>query len=542
MGGALMQLVAYGAQDIYLSGNPQITFFKVVYKRHTNFSMESIQQTIIGTNEISTTEKKGEVKVSRNGDLIGKIYLEIKSNSSTAITTNGFNLISEVELEIGGQKIDKHTSEWLKIWCELSTDSSKSNGLKSMIGHDNWGSTDYNNNIGVNCAYVPLQFWFCRNPGLYLPLIALQYHDVKLKFVFGICNTSANVNVWIDYIFLDSDERRRFAQISHEYLIEQVQYKSYNSKSGEHQLIFNHPVKEIIWTSISNYGKCNILLNGKDRFQKQAMEYFQLRQPYDHHTAVPSQNLPGSVNSDYYNGTIENFKGSEISTIYTGLAIFLVKIGSDATNFASDNNLIYITDGVDDSSWGFSNDFFNIINEPYKLIIENNNIEDYLSSSNTFNSNDNEPDIVTVFYDNNFRYHEGDVLYLYDNTNLTSEFHTIKKVINFIIDYDTVINISFIQFYNRPSYSSVENNDYSLLPLYSNYNHEAYTSDLSSKINVYSFALKPEQHQPSGTCNFSRLHNASINFELDPGVLNIYATNYNVLRIMSGMSGLLYSK
>ncbi len=129
-----MQLVAYGAQDIYLTGNPQITFFKVVYRRHTNFSMETIEQTIQGAS--TTAGGNGTVTISRNGDLVSSVYV----TSSTGGISHGSAIISEVELEIGGQRIDRQYEEWNDIWNELSTPASKSLGLKSMIcdiGHSN---------------------------------------------------------------------------------------------------------------------------------------------------------------------------------------------------------------------------------------------------------------------------------------------------------------------------------------------------------------------------------------------------------------------
>jgi hypothetical protein len=147
---------------------------------------------------------------------------------------------------------------------------------------------------GPGLVQVPLNFWFCRNPGLALPLIALQYHEVKIKLTWG---TAANVGatatckVMCDYIYLDTDERRRFAQVSHEYLIEQLQKQSADT-SGSVKLNFNHPVKELIWTSAATnaYGNAQLKLNGHDRFSSQEEEYFQLRQPFDYHTAVPRQN------------------------------------------------------------------------------------------------------------------------------------------------------------------------------------------------------------------------------------------------------------
>ena len=183
MGGGLMQLVAYGAQDIYLTGNPQITFFKVVYRRHTNFSMECIQQTINGTSTISSSAGNGTVTISRNGDLVSKVW--VRCDQDTANGINGDKLVSQVECEIGGQLIDKQNEEWLQIWAELTTPESKAEGYKYLTG----GFTNTlvsGANTSQQSIMVPLQFWFCRNPGLALPLIALQYHEVKLKFTWGI--------------------------------------------------------------------------------------------------------------------------------------------------------------------------------------------------------------------------------------------------------------------------------------------------------------------------------------------------------------------
>ena len=262
MGGGLMQLVAYGAQDIYLTGNPQITFFKVVYRRHTNFSMECIQQTIDGTSTLGTSETSGVVTISRNGDLLSKVYVRCDANDGSDVV-QGDELISKVECEIGGQLIDRQNNEWMKLWAELTIPASKAEGYKYMthsFHHDILigGTTGGHNQ--QDC-WIPLYFWFCRNPGLALPLIALQYHEVKLKFTWGASalaskdgsahGTHPTCEVWCDYIYLDTDERRRFAQVSHEYLIEQVQNQGASS-SATVDLNFNHPVKELIWTTAGN--------------------------------------------------------------------------------------------------------------------------------------------------------------------------------------------------------------------------------------------------------------------------------------------------
>jgi hypothetical protein len=390
MGGGLMQLVAYGAQDIYLTGNPQITFFKVVYRRHTNFAMESIEQTFNGTPGFG---RKVSCTISRNGDLIHRCYLKVSLKNAVVVSGGvlsspleknvvnfaGQALMKSVEVEIGGQRIDKHYSNWLHIWNELTQESGKVNGYNKMTSE---GFTDADSE--VTTYYVPLQFWFCRNPGLALPLIALQYHEVKINIEFASKTTIHEqgqaepefntASLFVDYIYLDTDERRRFAQVSHEYLIEQLQFTGEESVVGGKtnlnvKLNFNHPCKELVWVvhnngtdwhNFTNENKPSVVngklqLNGHDRFSLRDGAYFTHVQPYQHHSNVPE----------------------------------------------------------------------------------------------------------------------------------------------------------------------------------------------NKSINVYSFGLKPEEHQPSGTCNMSRIDNATLQLQLSTGggekKMYVYATNYNVLRIMSGMGGLAYS-
>jgi len=183
--------------------------------------------------------------------------------------------------------------------------------------------------------YVPLQFWFCRNPGLALPLIALQYHEVKINITFAAAtvigkggagaqpsgagdNASiTSASLWVDYIYLDTDERRRFAQVSHEYLIEQLQFTGVEKAkaNGSHRLNFNHPVKELIWVNnshntlasptqdpVTNWnthvavGDCKLQLNGHDRMAARDGSYFSLVQPYQHHTNVPASSASSNIN------------------------------------------------------------------------------------------------------------------------------------------------------------------------------------------------------------------------------------------------------
>jgi hypothetical protein len=312
MGGGLMQLVAYGAQDIYLTGNPQITFWKVVYRRHTNFARESIEQTWDGS---ATANGRCSATISRNGDLLSRCYLEVVGTSQANTNGNnpGCSFIQSLEVQIGGQQIDKHTGKWMEAWAEL-TEPNPMGTVEIQVAENASGNgTLFQNMSGMGGVvggssvagrfHVPLQFWFCRNPGLALPLIALQYHEVKIimehmiatVFASGISNS-----LWCEYIYLDTDERRRFAQVSHEYLIEQVQSQDLANASGSQDLILNHPVKELIWTTsegantavtatslvpvvTSLAGTFQLKLNGHDRFAARDYTYFSRVQVYEHH-------------------------------------------------------------------------------------------------------------------------------------------------------------------------------------------------------------------------------------------------------------------
>jgi len=348
MGGGLMQLVAYGAQDIYLTGQPQITFFKSVYRRHTNFAVESILQTINGS---SNAGSQFSVTISRNGDLLSDVYIQLPATLSNYSKWGGYaqlgsyerlKLIDYAELEIGGQVINKVYGDWMRVWSELAIRkmNSSADPLASCL---NLTSTSSNvNEIGADNIYIPLQFWFSRNPGLAIPLIALQYHEVKLniRFKTGYHDTSAAIGtgpityeesgftanfatarVYADYIYLDTTERRQFAQNAHEYLIEQQQTQTDIVRVGSNtlRLNFNHPVKYITWyidnpnniintgsssveltNSYLPYKSAKIVLNGTDRFTERERKYFSTYQVYQYwptNSYFPDYNCNYETNS-----------------------------------------------------------------------------------------------------------------------------------------------------------------------------------------------------------------------------------------------------
>ena len=384
-----MQLVAYGAQDVYLTGNPQITFFKVVYRRHTNFSMESIEQTFNGTVGFG---KKVTCTISRNGDLVNQIVLQAVLQADVAGATNnwvadaGNRLVETCSVEIGGQQIDKHYALWLHIWTELTVPEGKRSGLSEMLG----GVGVQTDATAARTIYVPLRFWFCRNPGLALPLIALQYHEVKINIEFASradCSvtfdpvdataadtastmTSADVtaSLWVDYIYLDTEERRRFAQVSHEYLIEQVQHTGAEpAAGGGHRLNFNHPCKELIWVtqapvavasswdSFTANSNSKLQLNGHDRMASRPGDYFSLVQPYQFHTRVPVS-TDGSLNINVYSFALKpedhqpsgtcNFSRIDNATLTTNYVLGGLPTDANLYVFAVNYNVLRIMGGM----------------------------------------------------------------------------------------------------------------------------------------------------------------------------------------------------
>ncbi|ORZ29943.1 large eukaryotic DNA virus major capsid protein-domain-containing protein [Catenaria anguillulae PL171] len=346
--GGLLQLVASGTQDVYLTSKPQITFFRVLYRRHTNFAMESMEQTLTGTADFG---RKVSCLVARNGDLLHKAYLHIELPALTADNSQhvawtrniGHVLLDEISVEIGGSVVDKHYGIWYTIWNELTQAAEKEDGYSVMIGNTTALTTPAAT-IPAATLYVPLIFWWNRNPGLALPLIALLHHDVKINISFrpfrecysqynastgavvddalNVSPSLVDVKLFIDYIFLDAAERKMFASKAHEYLIEQLQYvgsTSYSNSVVREKISFSHPCKELVWViqpraNVSNgrnrwtdfttsgasgtpYAGGDPLVDAKiqlgahDRISTRKAGYFNLVQPYYHHSRMPATGI-----------------------------------------------------------------------------------------------------------------------------------------------------------------------------------------------------------------------------------------------------------
>ena len=527
-----MQLVAYGAQDVYLTGNPQITFWKVTYRRHTNFAMESIEQTFNGQADFG---RRVTCTISRNGDLAYRTYLQVTlpeigqglGNGGTGavharwLDFPGEQLISQVEVEIGGQRIDRQYGDWMHIWNQLTLSKEQESGYYQMVGQtsqltyltdpsfsDIAGPCATAGSIGQTCEprkalpettlYVPFQFWYCRNPGLALPLIALQYHEVKINLDLrpideclyavnqradcGPCVNSPKVtaayqqslvaaSLYVDYVFLDTDERRRMAQNPHEYLIEQLQFtgdESVGSSSNKIKLNFNHPCKELVWVvqRDANVNYCESLTCNKDLYQLFGAQPFNYTDDLD--VLRPSL-------LDFTNVAAAQ-AGSFISSDLTG------------TGSACHDDMFQDVDAFG-SSFGQTGQSTTTVTDPMAFVVSETALNMHCWGQNP---------VVTAK----------------------------------------------LQLNGQDRFSEREGTYFDLVQPY-----QHHTRNPSTGINVYSFALRPEEHQPSGTCNFSRIDNATLQLVLsnqtvggtETAKVRVYAVNYNVLRVMSGMGGLAYS-
>jgi hypothetical protein len=539
MGGGLMQLVAYGAQDVYLTGSPQITFFKIIYRRHTNFSVEPIPQTFTGNSDFGRTVT---CTINRNGDLITNMYTMINLRTVTASANGdkwgyvrrlGLAIVQHYKIEIGGSKIDEQYGDWLNIWWELSHKVGQERGFARMVGDVPELTTIDASEKPAYTLYVPLQFWFNRHNGLALPLIALQYHDVRVTIDFRQASQCVNIatgsdepsvsmaeaSLIIDYVYLDSEERKRFAQASHEYLIEQLQFtgsETLTSTNNKYRLNFNHPCKFLVWAPhLEKYAT-------RTEFVVYGQDWEAARERFAKHLWLSTRDgLQGEAGawaivtdtSSTNNEIISPVGHLGNETLVKAQLVFSSYMDSGSTESVSIENVVILENNL--TMYHMSLDVASLVAE---FSDNSDSMEAYLNS-------------VSVTVQDHFNY--GNYL---DATN--NPVSSAKLQLN-----------GSDRFQERDGY-------------YFNYVQpfQHFSNTPADGVNVYSFALKPEDHQPSGTCNFSRIDNATLQVKLgldnqpadntystnfiganSNSLLNIYAFNYNVLRVMSGMAGTAYS-
>ena len=475
-GGGLMQLVAYGAQDVYLTGQPKVTFFQATYKRHTNFAQECVQQTVNGAGGNGGVYS---VTLSRSGDLVGDMFMVMTPTQSSAAqltsTNTNFDMnwvaeraVERVELYIGGQLIDKHQQTWFRLYAEVFLDDTK------KMDYGRLTSSSIVNNVGTTSqgkVYLPLLFFFNRNPGLFLPLIALQYHEVRIDFVLSQYYSSYfgnnPIEVWANYMYLDTNERDRFAKNDHEYLIEQVQHIAPDAVGASSEnapsiirLNFNHPVKELIWCYVNNQTSPTTNLNAMWNFSSSTANV---------NVTVNPQTLPQN--------------GMNLLPNQVGVPRLYVP------PILSSN--LYLTSALGSTT------------------AQTISLQSNVLTGNVFWIESGLPNYGTA--NTTYGYEVGPL-------------HKFKLMLN-----------GTDRFVEQPG------------KYFNQYQPYVYhTGAPYPGVYVYSFALKPEEQQPSGTCNFSRIDMAQVAVSLKSGMGNnlsqkMFAVNYNVLKIASGLGGLVFS-
>ena len=551
----------------------------MTYRRYTNFAIESIEQTFNGQADFG---RRVQCTISRNGDLAYRTYLQVTlpeinqlmgiASFSAGVGTGvyarwldfpGEQLIAQVEVEIGGQRIDRQYGDWMHIWNQLTMTSEQERGYFKMIGNTTQltfitdpsfsevdGPCDSlaprqvcapRNALPETTLYIPLQFWFCTNPGLALPLIALQYHEVKINLdirpidecLWAVTTLSCQssdgqqmapgrpvpaaiaynqslvaASLYVDYVFLDTDERRRFAQNPHEYLITQLQFtgdESVGSSSNKIKLNFNHPVKELIWVvqPDQNVDYCSSLVCDALLFKVLGA------QPFNYTDAIDA--LPNAIHA---------FGGPS-------------SIAQDSRAYIDAQGLFQDAGALDyDIPSGFTG-YWHGPSNPYNQPNLGGPAPDYTNVAGL--SPDEQAALAAL------------------QNGPHMENSTVSDAGTFVL-CETSLDLhcwgqnpvvtAKLQLNGQDRFSEREGTYFSWVQPY-----QSHTRNPDEGINVYSFALRPEEHQPSGTCNFSRIDNATLQLVLSNATVEgtktakvrVYATNYNVLRIMSGMGGLAYS-
>ena len=514
MTGALLQLVSYGVQDLYLSGNPQITLFKTNYKRHTNFAVEIMKLPVTGNINFSNTLT---CKIPMQGDLVTKMYLKINvsgtsgSNGKWAFSDKlGYSLIDYVSFLINGTSIDKQYGEWLNIWNEMFRNPEHDRGHDIMLGNTGSATTLSSSDKSVT-LYIPLKFFFNRHNGLALPIIALQNSSVRLDIKLNsarVCyvneyqyytgsefsNTSVTLTVsspelFVNYVFLDTDERKRFSRYRHEYLIEQVQRSGSsiivaNTLTYNYDLILNHPCKAIFWV----FKRDN--LNDGSRYLSQTDLTTATKRLVLAYTDFSSAYAIGE-----YLTAVSDVSSTLQAIIENTYAISAIASESAATLATIECQTLLTPAQMSSATWALD-----------------------LGSTATRNTGTTNPGNVAfdvaMYQSMNFS--------LYNN-------YTGQPMQSCVLKLN-----------DQPRFTEQNANYFTYVQ-----NYETGKSTPKDGLYLYSFALFPFEHQPSGTCNFSKLDNAVLTLtfptSLPRSTIIAYAINYNVLKIMEGVGNISYT-
>lgn len=552
MGGGLLQLVSRGPQDIYFNGNPQITFFKLTYRKHTRFSVYTTENFF--SSELNFGSRSSMI-VPKRGDLLSNIFLKVTLPKLEAINGRkvgwvkkiGYAIINNIEVLIGGRLIDRQYGMWMYVWNELTRNYNHDSGLDVLLGNIP-ELTTLSNSIPEYELYIPLKFWFCNNAGSSFPLISLDKHKVVINVSLNNSNNLINYtgnerpyikniiksSLIIDYVYLDMEERRKFASQEHEYLIEQLQFMGEERMSQQYMFFnlgFNKPIKEMFWmirngNFITNqpflyfnineddntnlYKACNSLVAGICDLNIDGSPNWSLKE--NNNTRV----IWNDSGSKYINQ--EFFKNSsEIKNILVNVEFDSSVTEENKNNgFSINNNVALIVSRIN----------------KIKILVKNDSIE-VLSIEHNMSIQD-------ISYPVN--------LWVYDNRNNYSKLNDIH--------YNDPLNFSLLlnNKKNPVAYTSLTLNGTERIDEfpgdYFNYYHpeKYHTNTPADGINVFSFGIYPEKHQPSGSCDMSYINTSKLNVWLnDNFIINndktsifVFALNYNLLKIMEGFANISY--
>jgi Major capsid protein N-terminus/Large eukaryotic DNA virus major capsid protein len=573
MAGGLLQIVAYGAQDVYLTNDPQITFFKLMYRRHTNFSIQTFEKTF---NDNPDFGKKRTVRVFRLGDLATQMYLRVVLNAVTTtpgaqfawVRRVGHAMLRSIEIVIGGTVIDKQYGTWLDIWYELARQGKHDEGYAKMIG-DTDELTQFNDqNKPEYILFIPFQFWFNRHIGAALPLIAIQYHEISVnvelesntklivrnaKFTNFTAVKILEMGLMTTYVYLDDIERRKFATVGHEYLIELVQLFEENEETDikRLKLPFSFPTKELIWAvKNGNYTSgetflcyCNkpdwseCIVNCSIEVLLQSM----LLLPAAVIETIPTIDQSGTnfkiiSEVDQSGSLVVIIPG--IQPPNTGLWI---EFPPGTINGTSPNGLLTVTNNSTTNSLWIN------INS---LLIGTTSITSTISAViqvTVFNTI-----IVTQLNTGLSEVFLSIPVTLMDDTRVTSDNVIVYQFINYGLLITGNVNPLTFAMLEYNGANRCERRSGTFFGYLQPYIHHSNTP--ADGINLYSFAIFPEKLQPSGTSNLSAIENIILTLEFgdSTGLSNyvnifglnnrlfIFAYSYNVFRVISGLTGLAY--
>jgi hypothetical protein len=528
MPGGLLQLTLQGASDVYLTGNPQITFFKVVYKRYSSFAIEQKNLTIYGPPKFGSKTTYCRIRDS-GADLLNKVYLNMTvtgtsdKNYKWAYVKNlGHTILKEYKISIGNVEIDKQYGEWLDIWLEMNLNNKISNTYDKLIGNLPEAINLSTDNKTVE-LFIPLQFWFCSDCGLSLPLASIYDSDIEFKFKFkkasecvikesGISNLQlnmSNVSLLVNYILLDIDERNTFINNKQEYLIQQIQYNGYkliDPRKSTIKLNYNNPCKTLYWIlKRSRFAKGDVFLstNSEDATKRVVLGYCKKNNTHFLDGSGTELNVGESL-------VPLALVGDEISDIITNST---VKKQFTPGTFGSINDVNISDDYVLTSKQ---------ISIPISEFIKNYELS-AITRNKTGDGSINK-DIV---------------LYQWNNYNLH-------------VDYtDSIINKCDLIVNGKHVYNT-DTSDYQYLNIAQGYQY--YDNVPSNNLYLYTFSLDPNNFEPLGALNFSQINKASLKISFNDqftedfysnekfySLLSVFMESYNVLKIVNGQAELLYS-